>query len=149
MKVIKFFLATALLSAFVMAGCRKYDEGGRRNKKNAEKNLAKEWSREKGFKNGSPVSQVPENPQIGEITENMIFSSDGTYRSENGTVAISGTWKLVNKNKQVEITISSPSNLASTYTYDIIKLTEGSDGQFFFEHDLNGNKYRYECRSSS
>lgn len=148
MKAIKPFLAMLLLSAFVISGCRKYDEGGPRNK-NAEKNLTKEWSREKGFKNGSAISQVPENLQIGEITEDMIFSSDGTYKSENGTVTITGTWKLVNKNKQVEITISSPSNLASTYTYDIVKLTEGSDGQFFFEHDLNGNKYRYECRSSS
>lgn len=148
MKIIKLFLAVAFLSALVISGCRKYDEGGRRNRK-AEKTLSKEWSREKGFKNGSSVSQVPENPQIGEVTENMIFSSDGTYKSENGTVTLTGTWKLVNKKKQVEITISSPSNLASTYTYDIVKLTEGSDGQFFFEHDLNGNKYRYECRSSS
>lgn len=143
----KFLAGAALICSFLITGCKKYDEGGRIRK--ADKALVKEWSREKGFKNGSAVEKVPENVQIGEITEDMIFSSDGTYRSENGSVAMSGTWKLVNKDKQVEITITSPSNLASTYIYDIVKLTEGSDGQFFFEHDLNGNKYRYECRSSS
>lgn len=144
---IKFFMGTMLIGAFLIVGCRKYDEGGPVRK--ADKTLVKEWSREKGFKGGTAVTQVPENPQIGEITENMIFSKDGTYRSENGTVAISGTWKLVKRDKQVEITITSPSANASTYTYDIIKLTDGSDGQLFLEHTLNGILYRYEARSSN
>lgn len=141
------FLACAFLCITAVTSCRKYDEGGPRNR-NAEKNLANEWAREKGFKNGEQVSQVAENPQIGEVTEDMIFYGDGNYKSENGTVTITGTWRLVSNRKQVEITINSPSSLASTYAYDIIKLTEGSDGQFIFEHELDGNKYRFECRSS-
>lgn len=138
---LSFFILIVLFSS-----CRKYEEGGPVRK--ADDVLAKEWSRERGFKNGASVSQVTENPQIGEITENMIFNSDGSYRSENGTTAISGTWKLTDRKKKVEITITSPSANASTISYDIIKLTDGSDGQFIFEHTYNGNFYRYECRSS-
>lgn len=140
-KVLPFFILIVLFAA-----CRKYDEGGPVRK--ADDVLVKEWSRERGFKNGASVSQVSENPQIGEITENMIFNTDGSYRSENGTTSLSGTWKLTDRKKKVEITITSPSANASTISYDIIKLTDGSDGQFIFEHVFNGNRYRYESRSS-
>jgi hypothetical protein len=146
MQIILMSLIICLL--FVLpTSCKKYEEGGKIRK--AEEVLTKEWSREKGYKNGSPVSVVPENPQIGEVTENMYFLDGGNYRSEDGNVTLNGTWKLVNKNKQVEITITSPSSKASTYTYDILKLTEGTDGEFIFEHTLNGNTYKYMCRSSS
>lgn len=148
MKTLSTLLILLTLCTTSIISCKKYEEGGPRNRK-AEQNLTKEWSRERAFKNGTAVSQVQENPQIGEVTENMYFNSDGTYKSENGSVTLYGTWKLINKNKQVEITITSPSNLASTYAYDIIKLTEGSDGEFIFGNVINGNTFRFECRSSS
>ncbi len=139
-------LASIFISSAAITSCKKYEEGG--PVKKADKIIVKEWARERAYKDGSPVEEVQENPQIGEVTENMIFNDNGNYKSENGTVALSGTWSLENKNKQLKIVISSPNDKASTYTYDIIKLTDGSDGELIFEHTLDGKLYRYECRSS-
>ena len=127
--------------------CKKYDEGGPVRK--AEDVIPKEWSMERAYKNGSSVEEVTDNAQIGEVTEDMTFKSDGTMTREKSTGKLSGTWKLTDNDKKIEITITSPSANASTITYDIMKLTDGSDGEFIWEHNYNGNQYRYESRSSS
>ncbi|MBL4655087.1 MAG: hypothetical protein JKY33_04620 [Bacteroidia bacterium] len=150
MKSIKKIFGTLLILGIVTTfatSCKKYDEGG--PLRNAEDIIPKEWSMEKAYKNDVSVEKVSDNPQIGEVTEDMTFKSDGTMSREKSSGKISGTWKLVNKNKQIEITITSPTDEASTITYDIMKLTEGNDGEFIWEHDYNGNHYRYESRSSS
>jgi len=146
-KANQFLSLTAILAILLTTSCSKYDEGGPLSK--AEDIITKEWSMERAYKNGLPVEKVTDNPQIGEVTEDMTFKSDGTMTREKSTGKLSGTWKLVNNKKQIEITITSPSANASTITYDIMKLTDGSDGEFIWEHNYNGNDYRYESRSSS
>ncbi len=133
-------------SVLVFSSCKKYDDGGMI--KNAERNLTKEWSMERAYKNGNSVEVVNANSQIGEVTENWYFNDNGTCRTEDGTSTLSGTWELSSDSKSLTVSINSPSSKASTQTYNIIKLTRGSDGEMIWEHNIGSDLYRYELRSS-
>ncbi|XOV67877.1 MAG: hypothetical protein ACFHU9_01640 [Fluviicola sp.] len=137
-----------VLSTVVLLGaCSKYDEGGSVNK--AEKNLTKEWSMERAFKNGNSVEVVNANPQIGEVTEDWKFNKDGTCRTEDGEHTLKGTWALSSDSKSVTVIITTPASKASTETYEIVKLTKGSDGELIWKQTIGTDEYRYEMRSSS
>jgi hypothetical protein len=150
MKTINRISLMSIVALLFFASCKKdvtdYPQGGAIAQ--APVYVLKEWSMEKAFKNGTLVTSVPENPQINEVTEDMTFKNDGTFIRSNGTVQLSGTWELINNNSQIRITVTTPSENASVMTYNILKLTSGTDGQFFWEHTHNGSKYRYESRAS-
>ncbi len=151
MKPLQKFLAVLILGIlFLSTSCKKeiaqFPQGGIIDQ--APTVVLKEWSMEKALKNGISLMSVPENPQINEVTEDMTFRNDGTFSRSNRTIMLSGTWALINSNAQLECTITNPSANASKIIYNIVKLTSGTDGQFIWEHDYNGAKYRYESRSS-
>lgn len=133
-------------SLLIFSSCKKYDEGGPIRK--AEKNLTKEWAMERGEKNGSSVEVVKANPQIGEVTENWIFNDDGTCKTEDGSSTLTGTWSLSDNSIELTVVITSPSSKASTQTYEILKLTKGSDGEMVWKQLIGSDEYRYELRSS-
>jgi hypothetical protein len=142
----KKLLGGLFVVGLVLTSCKKYEEGGL--VKSAEKILVKEWAMEKAFKNGSNVEVVNANMQIGEVTENWIFKEDGTCKTEDGNSTLSGTWTLSDDSKSLTVVISSPSNKASAETYQILKMTKGSDGQMIWEQTIGDDNYRYELRSS-
>ena len=143
----KVFGLLALSAVVLLGSCTKYDEGGPVNK--AEKNLTKEWAMERAFKNGNSVEVVNANPQIGEVTENWKFNNDGTCRTEDGEHTLTGTWVLSDDSKFVTVDITAPASKASTETYEIVKLTKGSDGELIWKQTIGSDEYRYEMRSSS
>lgn len=146
MKKVNFLFAALLIGAAALTSCSKYDEGGL--VKRAEKNLTTEWAMEKAFRNGNKVEVVNANPQIGEVTEIWKFNEDGSCRTEDGESTLTGTWELSSDSKSLTVNIDSPANKASTQTYNILKLTKGSDGQMIWSHTIGSDDYRYELRSS-
>ncbi|XOV67551.1 MAG: hypothetical protein ACFHU9_18205 [Fluviicola sp.] len=143
----KVFGILALSTVVLLGSCAKYDEGGSVN--NAEKKLTKEWAMERAFKNGNSVEVVNVNPQIGEVTEIWRFNSDGTCRTEDGEHTLTGSWTLSSDSKSLTVVITAPASKASTQTYDIVKLTKGSDGELIWKQTIGSDEYRYEMRSSS
>lgn len=143
----KVFGMLALSAVVLLGSCAKYDEGGSVNK--AEKNLTKEWAMERAFKNGNSVEVVNANPQIGEVTENWKFNDDGSCRTEDGEHTLTGTWTLSGDSKSLTVVITAPASKASTQTYEIVKLTKGSDGELILKQTIGSDDYRYEMRSSS
>ena len=137
----------ALSAAVLLGSCAKYDEGGSVN--NADKKLTKEWAMERAFKNGNSVEVVNANPQIGEVTENWKFNDDGTCKTEDGESTLRGTWSLSNDSKSLTVIIPPPAAKASTQTYEIVKMTKGTDGELIWKQTIGSDEYRYEMRSSS
>ncbi len=138
------YFVTVLALTFFATGCKKYSQGGPVGK--AEKNLKGEWDLEKAFKNGSAVTNVTANPQIGEVTEDWWFLKNNDVATEDGNSTLTGSWQLVNNNKSIQITIAKPSSKASTEVYEIKQLDKNN---MAWEHQLNGDTYRYEFKLSS
>ena len=103
---------------------------------------------ERAQKNGSSVEVVNANPQIGEVTENWIFKNYGACLTEDGSSTLTGTWSLSDNSKSLTVEITSPNSKASIQTYEIIKLTKGSDGEMVWMQMIGSDEYRYELRSS-
>ena len=145
MKIIRFIPVAMFISTVLfITSCKKYEEGG--PVKKADKNLLGEWDMEKAFKNGSSVSKVNENPQIGEVTEDWWFFENSDVATEDGNETLIGSWQLTNGDKSIKVTISKPSSKTSTYTYEILQLDKEN---MVWEQELNGDLYRYEFKLSS
>ena len=137
-----------LIIVLLSVSCAKeYEEGGK--VKNAQEIIAKEWSMEKAYKNGSFKEVINANPQIGEVEEDWKFKDDATCSTEDGNNALKGTWMLSKDGFLLTVTITSPVDKSSVQEYHILKMTAGSDGEMIWEQTIDGDSYRYELRSSS
>jgi len=63
---------------------------------------------------------------------------------EDGSSTLTGTWPLSDDALSLTVDITSPASKASTQTYEIIKLTKGSDGEMIWGHVIGFDEYRYE-----
>ncbi len=145
MKAIKLYsLVMLVLTSICISSCESLEEEN--SIRNAEQDILGEWDMEKAFKNGRTVGTVFENPQIGEITEDWWFFKNYDVATEDGNHTLIGAWLLTNDGKSITISISKPASKSSAHTYDMVKLDQLD---MIWEHELNGDLYRYEFKLSS
>lgn len=145
MKALKLdVFAMFILTSICITGCESFEEENLLRE--AETDILGEWDMEKAFKNGQSVGTVYENPQIGEITEDWWFFKNFDVATEDGNRTLIGSWQLTNDGRSIVISISKPASKVSTYTYDILQLDQLD---MVWEHELNGDSYRYEFKLSS
>jgi len=138
MKKVRILFVVAILATVVFSGCDKYEEGPTLTFSSNVKRITGDWKITKNTKNG-----VAETYNVNDHTK---INSDGTlvatYYTGSIALDISGTWKFLNDDVNLEMTTTYLS-YTSTLTYTIKRL---SSSELFMERQDGNDSYRVELK---
>jgi hypothetical protein len=118
MKNLKISLLIALLVAFILPSCGKYEEGPAISFRSKTSRLVNEWKIDKWYQAGDDITQIQLDAKPDYV---LTITEDGnwveTYTVGSGTNSTSKTWEFSSDKKSVVVSVGGVS-----VTYEILKL---------------------------
>lgn len=145
MKKRNYLILSILSVALLMAGCKKYDEGGKIRK--AEKNLTSQtWSIESYYRNGNDetsqllISDFTEKFAEGGSLTRSYLDSDSEEYSETGDWSFDSDKLQINISNVSSIELTDETSTVSTSDYNIIKLTKD---ELWYDYENGGDSHEF------